>query len=80
VVSDIPKRRDIQTNRHADVLIAIRRNLTEVEVIGNDKIEVFIGGCRIFCEGGGVTLGTRASQRASIEGVWAYERMKFERL
>jgi len=37
-----------QTNRHADVLIAIRRSPTEVEVIGNDKIEVFIGGSRIF--------------------------------
>ena len=33
-----------------------------------------IGGSRIFLEG--VTLGTRAS----IEGVWAYGRMKFERL
>jgi len=64
VVSDIPKRRDIQTNRHADVLIAIRRNLTEVEVIGNDKIEVFIGGSRIFLEGGDFGNPSEPSARA----------------
>jgi len=37
----------------------------------------FIGGCRIFLEGG-VTLGTQASDASEHYGVWAYGRMKFE--
>jgi len=30
-----------------------------------------------FFRGGGVTLGPERAKRSSIEGVWAYGRMKF---
>jgi len=48
------------------------------EIKYNISLNDVIGGSRIFLEG--VTWEPERAKQASIEGVWAYGRMKFERL